>query len=76
MRTVIAGKSRNTILFSAQQFKSAVDMSLIENTGTHTIAELGLSELSTAPTAPITPTNIVVVCSDDKYCSVSSLQIY
>ena len=47
MKTVIAGRSRHTILFSAQQFKSAVDYSLHENTGTHTIAKVGLSELST-----------------------------
>ena len=47
MKTVIAGSSRHTILFSAQQFKSAVDYSLHENTGTHIIAKVGLSELST-----------------------------
>src|SRR5919106_3410040 len=35
MKTVIAGKSRNTILFSAQQFKSEVDYTLHENTGLH-----------------------------------------
>ena len=47
MKTVIAGRSRHTILFSAQQFKSAVDYSLLENIGTHIIAKVGLSELST-----------------------------
>ncbi|MGZ5551023.1 MAG: hypothetical protein ACXW07_09700 [Nitrososphaeraceae archaeon] len=48
IKTIIAGKSRNTILFSAQQFKSAVDPVLNENTGIHMIAKLGLSELSTS----------------------------
>ena len=46
IKTIIAGKSRNTILLSAQQFKSAVDRFLHENTGIHMIAKLGLSELS------------------------------
>jgi uncharacterized protein len=46
MKTIIAGRSRHTILFSAQQFKSAVDYSLHENTGMHIIAKVGLSELS------------------------------
>jgi uncharacterized protein len=46
MKTVIAGKSRGTILFSAQQFKSAVDNALHENTGMHIFAKLGFSELS------------------------------
>ena len=49
MKTVIAGKSRNTILFSAQQFKSEVDYALHENTGLHITAKLGTSELSTKP---------------------------
>ncbi|MDQ3839872.1 MAG: hypothetical protein M3297_11455 [Thermoproteota archaeon] len=49
MKTVIAGKSRNTILFSAQQFKSEVDYTLHENTGLHITAKLGTSELSTRP---------------------------
>ena len=49
MRTLIAGISRGTILFSAQQFKSATDYRLHENTGLHITAKLGLSELSTAP---------------------------
>ena len=49
MKTIIAGKSRNTILFSAQQFKSEVDYSLHENTGLHITAKLGTSELSTKP---------------------------
>jgi hypothetical protein len=46
MKTIIAGRSRHTILFSAQQFKSTVDYSLHENTGMHIIAKVGLSELS------------------------------
>lgn len=46
IKTIIAGKSRNTILLSAQQFKSAVDPFLHDNTGIHMIAKLGLSELS------------------------------
>jgi uncharacterized protein len=49
MKTIIAGKSRNTILFSAQQFKSEVDYALHENTGLHITAKLGSSELSTKP---------------------------
>lgn len=49
MRTVVAGRSRGTILFSAQQFKSTVDPALHENTGMHMIAKLGMSELSTSP---------------------------
>lgn len=46
IKTIIAGKSRNTVLLSAQQFKSAVDPFLHDNTGIHMIAKLGLSELS------------------------------
>jgi hypothetical protein len=49
MRTVIAGRSRGTILFSAQQFKSATDYKLQENTGLHITGKLGISELSTEP---------------------------
>jgi uncharacterized protein len=49
MKTIVAGKSRNTILFSAQQFKSEVDYALHEHTGLHVTAKLGLSELSTKP---------------------------
>ena len=49
MRTVIAGRTRGTILFSAQQFKSATDSRLQENTDLHITAKLGLSELSTEP---------------------------
>ncbi|MDP8903265.1 MAG: hypothetical protein M3M86_05800 [Thermoproteota archaeon] len=49
MRTIVAGRSRGTILFSAQQFKSTVDSTLHENTGMHIIAKLGMSELSTPP---------------------------
>ena len=44
MRTVIAGKTRGTIMFSAQQFKSATDYRLQENTDLHITAKLGLSE--------------------------------
>src|SRR5919204_28062 len=47
MRTVVAGRSRGTILFSAQQFKSTVDPTFHENMGMHVIAKLGISELST-----------------------------
>jgi hypothetical protein len=49
IKTLIAGKSRHTALFSAQQFKSQVDPILNYNTGLHMIAKLGLSELSTPP---------------------------
>jgi hypothetical protein len=49
MRTVIAGRTRGTILFSAQQFKSATDYRLQENTDLHITAKLGLSELYTEP---------------------------
>jgi uncharacterized protein len=49
MKTILAGRSRHTILFSAQQFKSTVDYSLHENTGMHIIAKVGLSELSAIP---------------------------
>ena len=62
MRTVVAGRSRGTILFSAQQFKSTVDPALHENTGMHIIAKLGMSELSTPPYLTIdksTKANIV-----------------
>lgn len=46
LKTLIAGKSRHCILFSAQQFKSQTDQSISENTGLHVITKLGLSELS------------------------------
>jgi uncharacterized protein len=49
MRIVTAGRTRGTILFSAQQFKSATDYRLHENTDLHITAKLGLSELSTEP---------------------------
>ena len=49
MRTVIAGGARETVLFSAQQFKSTTDYRLHESTGLHITAKLGLSELSTQP---------------------------
>jgi uncharacterized protein len=48
-KTLIAGRSRGTILFSAQQFKSSLDYTLHENTGLHVTAKIGLSELATAP---------------------------
>ena len=48
-KTLIAGKSRDTILLSAQQFKSAVDPILHDNTEMHMIAKLGMSELSKSP---------------------------
>ena len=47
MKILIGGRSRGTILFSAQQFKSATDQRLHQNTGLHTIAKLGITELST-----------------------------
>jgi uncharacterized protein len=62
MRTVVTGRSRGTILFSAQQFKSAVDPALHEGTGMHIMAKLGLSELSAPPYSMIdesTKMNIV-----------------
>jgi len=46
VKTVLAGRSRGTILFSAQQFKSAVNYILHESTGTHILAKVGSSELS------------------------------
>jgi hypothetical protein len=49
MRTLVAGRSRGTILFSAQQFKSAVNPAIHENIGMHIIAKLGSSELSSEP---------------------------
>jgi uncharacterized protein len=49
MKTLIAGGSRGTILFSAQQFKSKTELWLHENTGLHIIAKLGLSQLSAEP---------------------------
>jgi uncharacterized protein len=61
-KTLIAGRSRDTILLSAQQFKSSTDPILHENTGIHMIAKLGMSELSESPYAmldDITKNNIV-----------------
>jgi uncharacterized protein len=49
MKTLIAGRSRGTILFSAQQFKSATDLRLHDNTGLHIIAKQGLPELASEP---------------------------
>jgi hypothetical protein len=48
-KTLITGKSRRCILFSAQQFKSQIDPGINENTGLHVLAKLGLSELSASP---------------------------
>ena len=62
MKTVIAGRSRGTILFSAQQFKSQTDTRLQENMGLHVTAKIGRSELSKEPYSIIdetTKTNIV-----------------
>lgn len=62
MKTLIGGRSRGTILFAAQQFKSATDLRLHENTGLHIIAKQGLPELSTEPYSMIdesTKNNIV-----------------
>jgi DNA helicase HerA-like ATPase len=55
-KTLIAGKSRDTILLSAQQFKSSVDPILHDNTGIHMIAKLGMSELSKSPYAMLDDT--------------------
>ena len=49
MKTLIAGKSRGTILFSAQQFKSQTDYRLQENIGLHVVAKLGDPELCKDP---------------------------
>lgn len=49
MKTLIAGKSLDTILFSAQQFRSQTDYRLQENIGLHVIAKLGDPELSKNP---------------------------
>ena len=62
MKTVIAGRSRGTVLFSAQQFKSQTDTRLQENMGLHVTAKVGRSELSMEPYSiidEITKTNIV-----------------
>jgi hypothetical protein len=62
MKTVIAGRSRGTVLFSAQQFKSQTDTRLQENMGLHVTAKVGRSELSKEPYSiidEITKTNIV-----------------
>jgi DNA helicase HerA-like ATPase len=53
IKTLIAGRSRGTILFSAQQFKSATDLRLHENTGLHIIAKQGLPELASGPYSTI-----------------------
>jgi DNA helicase HerA-like ATPase len=62
MKTLIAGRSRGTILFAAQQFKSATDLRLHENTGLHIIAKQGYPELASEPYSMIdenTKNNIV-----------------
>ena len=48
MRTVTAGRTRGTILFSAQQFKSVTDYRLQENIDLQITERLGLSEFSRA----------------------------
>jgi DNA helicase HerA-like ATPase len=48
-KTILAGRSRHCILFTAQQFKSQIDPGINENTGLHILAKLGHSELSTKP---------------------------
>jgi DNA helicase HerA-like ATPase len=62
MRTIVTGRSRGSILFSAQQFKSTVDPALHEGTGLHLMAKLGVNELSAPPYSMIdesTKANIV-----------------
>lgn len=49
LKTILAGRSRHCILFTAQQFKSQIDPAINENTGLHILAKLGNSELSTRP---------------------------
>ncbi len=46
MKTIIARRSRGTVLFSAQQFKSQTDIRLQENIDLHVTAKVGRSELS------------------------------
>jgi hypothetical protein len=58
MKTIISGASRGIVLFSAQQFKSATDLRLHDNTGLHVTAKLGLSELSKPPYADLIDENI------------------
>ena len=53
VRTVITGRSRGTVLFSAQQFKSTVSPVIHENTGLHVTAKVGLPELHYEPYATI-----------------------
>jgi len=43
------GRSRGTVLFGAQQFKSAVHLQVNENCSTHVIGRTGSSELSNRP---------------------------
>jgi uncharacterized protein len=57
MRTIVSGRSRGTILFSAQQFKSATDLRLHDYTGLHITAKLGLSELLKRPYADMIDDN-------------------
>jgi hypothetical protein len=46
-----------TILFSAQQFKSATDLHLHDNTDLHVTAKLSLAELSKRPYADLIDDN-------------------
>ena len=41
-----SGRSRGTVLFGAQQFKSAVHLQVNENSGTHVVGRTGSSELT------------------------------
>lgn len=49
MKTMIAGKSRGTMLFSAHQFKSQTHYRLQENIGLHVVAKPGDPELCKDP---------------------------
>jgi len=49
MEIARTGRSRGTILFGAEQFKSAVHTQVHENSGTHVIGRTGSSELATEP---------------------------
>jgi hypothetical protein len=57
MRAIVSGRPRGTILFSAQQFKSATDLRLHDYTGLHITAKLGLSELLKQPYADMIDDN-------------------
>lgn len=49
MEIARTGRSRGTILFGAEQFKSAVHEQVHENSGTHVIGRTGASELASTP---------------------------